>query len=44
MLSFMPCERRSLRVELFPEVAVIRQADQTDLLLNKNFEKSFAWD
>lgn len=40
----MPYKRRNLRVLLFPEVAAVRQANQTDLTLNKNLEKSFAWD
>lgn len=44
MLSFMPYKRRSPKVELFPEVAAVRQTNHTDLVLNKNLEKPFAGD
>lgn len=44
MFSFMPYKRRSPKVELFPEVAAVRQVNHTDLVLNKNLEKTFAWD
>lgn len=40
----MPYKRRSLRVEPFPEVAAVRQADRTDFVLNRSLEESFAWD
>lgn len=40
----MPYKRRSPKVELFPEVAAVRQTNHTDLVLNKNLEKPFAGD
>lgn len=43
ILSFMAYKRRSLRVELFLQVAAVREANWTGLVLNTCLEKSFAW-